>query len=398
MAANHERGGFGPSRGGNARGAEVLTAAKPALKIKDDKERDKNQVAQYNWAHSHMQYLPNEARREAEEAIAAARDKELHWQQAAKEAEQRRDEALSQKQEAEVEAMRKVHECHWAAVKQATEYEVRIQALETVLEDERKKHEEELRRHEDEARKAREHCEQMIKESQAQHAAQVAAANARAQDAEDRSLQAMKRAEMEIDASRKREEARVKDIRRWADARVREVEDQKAFEVQKMHDKTVMRQRQMEETLYLNGRQKSEAMEDAKRHVRAMDTHMKEWKAIEEVELARKEARLTEWTGVQRRQNTSFENHHKGMLDLEKSLHNKTMERIMNRVNRQLVYGDGATGGTETPSRQVLQDLQASASLSSTTTAAIRDGVGAQGLSPKAIGSPLAAAGALTAR
>lgn len=127
-----------------------------------------------------------------------------------------------------------------------------------------------------------------------------------------------------------------------------------------MHEKVVQRQRQMEETLYLNGRQKSEALNDAKRHTSAVEQDASEWKAIKEVEFSRKEARLEEWTSNQRKQNESLQTHYKGMLELEKSLHHRTMERTMQRVNRQLEFGDAGTTGKDTPTRQAIYDLQPS--------------------------------------
>lgn len=363
--ASPERGQFGPSRNGSSRGS--ARAASP-------------EAVSYSWSHANMRYLPNEARKEAEAAIQAAKDEATHWQNAAKDWERQIDVAGARGRDAEVEAMRKVHEVSWSAVKQATEYEERIRRLEEMVEEERAKHEEALLAHEALANKAVDDAQALTKETELRYIKLLANADARAEDAEERAEGARRRAEDEVNEAKAREEARVQEIRRWADARVRECEDQKTFETQQTHEKMTQRQRQMEETLFLNGRQKSEALTEAKRHAGEVEKEAVEWKAMMEIEFSRKEARLEEWTSKQRRQNDSIETHNKGLLELEKALHNRTMERTMQRVNRQLEYGDAGTTGRDTPTRQVLRDMPSSP----------KPGSGLQALT---VGSPLKLAG-----
>lgn len=315
------------------------------------------EVATYSWAHANMHYLPNEAKKEAELAVQAARDEAQHWSVASKDWERRHDDADARRKDAEVESMRKVHEVSWNAVKQAADYEERIKILEELVAEERAQHEEALQNHQRCTDEAVEEGKALAKETELRYTRLLASANARANDAEERAEAAMRRADDEVRAAKAREETRVQELRRWADARVRECEDQKAFEVQQMHEKVTQRQRQMEETLYLNGRQKSEALNDAKRHTSAVEQDASEWRAMKDVEFSRKEARLEEWTSNQRRQNESLQTHYSGMLELEKSLHHRTMERTMQRVNRQLECGGADTNGKDTPTRQAIHDL-----------------------------------------
>lgn len=335
----------------------------PGTKPKDEQAFGPpgQEAVSYSWAHANVHYLPNEARREAESAIQAARNEAKHWADAAQEWERRLDEAEKQKKECEVEAMRKVHEISWASVKQATEYEDRIKMLEELIEEERATHEEALQKHEMLAKQAVGEAQKLSKETEERCNKLIAEAKARVKETQERADATCKHAEEEVLAARAREETRVEEIRRWMDARVRECEDQKVFEIQQMREKTLQRQRQMEESLYLNGRQKSEALAEAKRHMTSVEQEQKEWRAMQEIEFARKEARLDEWTEKQRRQNSSLETHHKGMLELEKGLHGRTMQRTMERVNRQIEYGDAATGGRETPTREAIRDLPSSA-------------------------------------
>merc|ERR1719506_1946614 len=117
----------------------------------------------------------------------------------------------------------------------------------------------------------------------------------------------------------------------------------------------------------------------AKRHTSAVEQDAKEWKVMMEVELSRKEGRLEDWTTKQRQQNSLVEAHHKGLLELEKGLHNRTVERTMQRINRHLEYGDAGVNGRDTPTRQALSDVSASPA-----------GTGLQALTS---GSPLKIAG-----
>jgi hypothetical protein len=256
--------------------------------------------------------------------------------------------------------MRKVNEVSWSAVQQATEYEDRVKVLEELIEEERSAHEASLKKHELLAKDAVEQADTLRRESEERFRQLVSAADAKAKDADERAEMVRRRAEEDVAAAQREAEVRVQEIRRWAEARMRECEDQKTFEVQQMHEKTVQRQRQMEETLYLNGRQKSEALTEAKRHSGKMEQEFREAKAIQEIDIARKEARLEEWTLKQRQQNLSLENQHKGLLELEKGLHARTMERTMQRTLRHLEYGDGPTGGKDTPTRHMLRDLTSS--------------------------------------
>jgi len=304
-----------------------------------------------------MHYLPNEARREAEDTVQAAQAQAKYWCDQAKESERQLAEGDARRRDAEVESLRRGHETSWAAVKQATEYEERIKILEELVEEDRSRHEEALRNHEKLCQQAVDDAHRIAKETEERYVKLMASANARAKDAEERAEGARRRADDEVAAAKAREEARVQDIRRWADARVRECEDQKVFETQQMHEKVTQRQRQMEETLYLNGRQKSEALVECKRRTGAIEQEASEHKAMMEMEFARKEGRLDEWTSKQRRQNTTLETHHKAMLELEKGLHSRTMERTMQRINRQMEYGDAGSNGRDTPTRQVIRDV-----------------------------------------
>lgn len=352
---------FGPSRSSRA-SPEGMSRMSPAPGTQEGQAfgPPSQEAVTYSWSHANMKYLPNEAKKEAEVEVQAAKREARHWSDAAKEWERRCDEADGRRKEAEVEAMRKVHQVSWTSVRQAAEYEERIKVLEELVEEERAKHEEALQNHQRLAQEAVDESRDLAKETELRYARLLANANARATDAEERAEAAMRRAEDEVKAAKAREEDRVQEIRKWADARVRECADQKAFEIQQMHEKLTQRQRQMEETLYLNGRQRSEALSEAKRHTASVEQDALEWKAMKEMEFARKEARIEEWTSNQRRQNESLQNQHKGLLDLEKALHNRTMERTMQRVNRQIEYGDAATTGRDTPTRQAIQDLPAS--------------------------------------
>merc|ERR1712217_968017 len=103
-----------------------------------------------------------------------------------------------------------------------------------------------------------------------------------------------------------------------------------------MQSRVIQRQRVMEENLYTSGRQKSEVLCETKRHTSALETGMKELRAAEEIAQAHREARQEEWTAAQKSQTAAVTKHSKGLLDLEKGLHRRTMERTMGRVVQHL--------------------------------------------------------------
>jgi len=348
---------FGPSRGNSRASPSRPSAASLASGTKEARDAPTKHVAEYSWSHAHVQYLPNQARREAEDAISESKASAARWQQTAEEWEARFNAAERQRLDAEAEAIRSINEVSWASVQKATEYEDRIHVLEQLLEDERRAHSQELRRHEELAQEAAEQSTRLLQEIDERCSKAVAVADARAQDAEERAEATRRRCEAEVEATREQEEVRVADARRLAESRARECEDQKNFEINQMHKQSIQRHRAMEETLYVSGRQKSEALSEARRHVTIMELDMREARAIQEAETSRREGRLDEWLSAQRRQNTAFEAHHKGMLELEKGLHKKTMERTMQRVNRHLKLGDADCGGRETPTREVFKSV-----------------------------------------
>merc|ERR1711937_244516 len=98
-------------------------------------------------------------------------------------------------------------------------------------------------------------------------------------------------------------------------------------ELEQLHGRCIQRQRAMEETLFVSGRQASEVLGETRRHAVALEKNMKELRAAEEIAAAHKEARIEEWTAAQKAQTAHVEKHRTGLLDIEKRLHQRTLER-----------------------------------------------------------------------
>lgn len=314
-------------------------------------------------------YSPERASREAAAHMQEAKEETERWRRIARGFENERDEAQRKLREAEAECMRTVNEIQWASVQQATEYEDRIKRLEGLLEEERAAHAASVRTHAAMVDKAHVDAEARVLAVERRCREAEAAASARVEEAKIMARTAEKRRDDEVSLTRIREGFRVEDMRKTADARVSEFQKQKAFELQALHENVLQRQRAMEETLFLNGRAKSEAIEDARRHAAALDLDMKELRMAKEVEAAHKEARLDEWVAVQRREAGALASHHGAMLELEKQLHRKTVERTMGRVTRQLKFGDGDAVRPATPTRDFMRRQMG-------TTGPILSGVG----------------------
>mmetsp|Transcript_4666 Transcript_4666/g.10959 ORF Transcript_4666/g.10959 Transcript_4666/m.10959 type:complete len:119 (-) Transcript_4666:85-441(-) len=72
-----------------------------------------------------------------------------------------------------------------------------------------------------------------------------------------------------------------------------------------------------------------------------MEQEAKDWREAQEMDVGAQAARLREFKETQKAQNKAVAAHHKGLLDVEKELHGRTMERTMARVARHMRLGDG---------------------------------------------------------
>lgn len=261
------------------------------------------------------------------------------WRMSVKLAEEQRDAAERQCQEAQLHAQKEVHDAQWFAVQRITEMEDQIRRLEMLLEEEREAHREQFQSQVELAERARQEQETFMIEVSKRHAVDLAAANGRARDAEERADMIQQRANQEIADARAHEEARVARIRAEADARVHDFQLKMREHVEMMDSHAVERQRALEEAMYHHGLRKEEAIAAARRHLAAMEQEHQMIQCQQAAEIQLKEARLQEWKEIERRRNDEVVKHHKDLLDLERSLHTKTMERTIDRVTRHLKFG-----------------------------------------------------------
>mmetsp|Transcript_138987 Transcript_138987/g.387631 ORF Transcript_138987/g.387631 Transcript_138987/m.387631 type:complete len:173 (+) Transcript_138987:87-605(+) len=97
--------------------------------------------------------------------------------------------------------------------------------------------------------------------------------------------------------------------------------------------------------------------DEANRHLAAMEQDTQQWCEALEVDASAKAARLKEFKDSQKVQNKAVGTHHKALLDLEKSLHGRTMGRTVGRVVRHVKLGDGDSRGPDTPTREYLRSF-----------------------------------------
>ncbi|CAK0892458.1 unnamed protein product [Prorocentrum cordatum] len=116
------------------------------------------------------------------------------------------------------------------------------------------------------------------------------------------------------------------------------------------------RQRASAQEVELERRRKdSVAVDEMSRHIEAIERECEEQRAMQEANFSVKQARLDEWRAKQKRQNDEATQRNQTLLELEKSLHTRSLERTMGRIARHMAFGDGDVRGDETPTRQVLQ-------------------------------------------
>merc|ERR1719330_1966608 len=110
----------------------------------------------------------------------------------------------------------------------------------------------------------------------------------------------------------------------------------------------------MEEKINQHLEEKERALKEARRRIQANQKDLDVWKVSKEAHLAKKEADAAEWADSQTRQRVAHEEHHKKLLDLEQGLHKRTMTRTLDRITRQLKFGDLDDGGRDTPLRELI--------------------------------------------
>lgn len=269
-----------------------------------------------------------------------------------------RDEAEQRAQVAEVEAMRRVHDVQWEASQRYAEYDDEVSSLKNLLEEERGAHVADVERLREKVRHTQEDADTRVEETRRECEAAVKATVKRARDAEELAADTVRRAKGDVAETRKREEARVQEVRRMADSRVRECEEKKRCELEQMREMVVQLQRVAGDRVAAAERHKADALDEATRHVDALEQDLGRQRLMEETELARQRGRLDEWRAMQRRQNDTVASHHKGLVDIEKTLHGRTMERTMDRVVRHWKLEDGNVRGRHTPTRAALASLQ----------------------------------------
>lgn len=281
------------------------------------------------------------AAQEAERKLAREQQAEheemiLRWKLTVQEMEAQRDDAVRRCNEAELNAMRKVQDHHWQTVQATAELEDRIQQLEQLLEDERKSHTEELQRQASVLEQARQECFVQLQDAEQRHQAAMATAKAQVREAEDMAELAKKRGDDEVAAARAREDKRVAEIRAQTNARIRELEMRMRDEANMRDHHLAERQKLMEDAVYSNSREKQEAVDAARRHLAAMEHELHLNKAELDSQHAHNESRLDEFKNTEKQNAEALVKHHKDMLELEQSLHARTMERTMDRVTRHL--------------------------------------------------------------
>lgn len=238
---------------------------------------------------------------------------------------------------------------------QKVAYEEKIRDLAVRLEQEREARAEDVRKAARALKQSRAEMEARIEDVRRRSEAEVAAANARAREAEDTAEAALKRVDEEVAAVRRQAESRVAEARMQTEARVGERSEQYRESARQMQAALEERQRSSAQEVELERRRKELAVDEKRRHVEAIERECEEQRTMQEANFAVKQARLDEWRAQQKKQIDEATQRNRTLIELEKSLHNRSLERTMGRIARHMTFGDGDVRGDETPTRQALQ-------------------------------------------
>lgn len=281
------------------------------------------------------------AARRAEELAQQQREAEQDalvksWQLEVEQMKVERNSAVQKAEEAEEHARRQVQDYHWATAKQLQEMEERITQLQSLLNEERSAHAVELAHQADLVAQVRREADMQIREAEHRHRAELAAEQERVREAHEMVELIQERANKDVTAARAREEARIAKIRSEAETRTRELEKKMREEASMRDHHLIERQRLMEEALYAHGQEKADAIRSAQRHLAAMEQELQLSNDQRDLLFSQKEERLKEVEETSKRNTEEMVKHHKELLDLERALHARTMERTMDRVVQHL--------------------------------------------------------------
>lgn len=287
-----------------------------------------------------MRYLPNEACREAEQAILSAQAHASHHHAVALDAMSSRDVAKQQASETEWMAALKAENDEDTRMLQAAEYEKRITVLERTLEAERAAHAAGLQDLQRQLKEMQTDADARVEYERRLRAEAVAAADARAREAERAADEARTRAEEKVASARASAEARVKEVRATCDERVRTHEAQRRLEAERLKAEVTADRRALDEKNRMCLEQRHVALCEAKRRIESSEKGVQMWMSSKECQLVKKEADWSDWGETQKQQKKGFEAHHKQLLEMEQNLHKRTMERTLDRVVRHMKFGD----------------------------------------------------------
>lgn len=303
------------------------------------------QTIHYDWTHAHMKYMPNEARKEAEEAILAAQAAASTHKTTALVALTAQGEAERRAIEADRQRKMELTASEDLRHLQEQEYEDRIHALERILEVERATNAAERQERERQAQELRDQCKLRVEHEQKRCSEVVRGSEARARVAEESADEARRRADGSISAARSREEARVKEVRSVADDRLRNLEAQHWEAMQRLQAEVAAERKALDEKNRMYLQQGNESVQESRRRIENNEKSMQIWMSTKEVQLAKKEGDWKDWSTQQKQQKTDFEKHHTQLLELEKEAHGRVMSRTMDRVVRSLQLGSDYTDG-----------------------------------------------------
>jgi len=302
-----------------------------------------------------MHYLPNEARQEAEAAVAAAREEAAQRQARAEELAGSCEAAERRAREAEAEAALTVRTAEERFAGRALAYEERIRELERLLEEERREHAADLQARLAQAQETQKAANTRVGQIQESCTAAVAAAEKRAREAQRNLEDVQQRSEERLSAAKAHSAARIEELRREAAEQLRVSEGLKrdAFDE--------FRKACFKQGLDLKAKQQiQQALDEAARRVRSNESEIYAWRTAKESQLAERERELEARNRRRLAQQRDVEAHHQGLLGLEQGLHAQTMDRTLNRITRQLQFGDATdAGGRDTPTRELLANALA---------------------------------------
>lgn len=262
--------------------------------------------AQYSWSNWHQNYLPSEAKKEADQRTDEAHTHATQWKGWGEKMDQDRELKEAQCKESVAKAENDVRQTEWEMDAMKAKHQERILTLQNLVEQERKKTESVQKACYEAVARERAECEQRVQQIEREAEEGVKRANAAAAESFHQADVETTKIKEQTQAARQECDEQVKQARDWADGRISQIESEKWAEVDKINAWIEERGQKMDQTLRSAEQQRCLRALDAAQRIDAAVAHNEDKRAAEQLATARMRVRFEDWRSSQHKSNAEL--------------------------------------------------------------------------------------------